>query len=129
MRWLEKMEKLLQQLNCHNKMHGCLIPWFKERMPSSKEILSILGAHKELVRTCPDASPLTKQEMKIYYGMLKKSYRGSNNFDSKIYEFTLNNVRDKAIIFDCNVDLVDPVPSFILTKLAPGWVGGLLYSI
>ncbi len=128
MRWLQKLDEKLQELNANQVMHGCLIPWFKDRLPTSREVLAILGAHKEIVRTLSEAKPLTKQEMKLYYGMLKNKYRGPN-FNNQLYEFTVNNVTDRTIIFDCNVDIVAPVPSFILTKLSPGWVGGLLYSI
>jgi hypothetical protein len=128
LRWLERLDEKLIELDKGLTMHCCLIPWFKERMPTSREVLAILGSHKEITRTLVDASPLTKQEMKIYYGMLKNRYKGVH-FDSELYDFFLGNVKEKSIIFDCNVDIVDPVPSFILSKISDGWVGGLIYSI
>lgn len=130
MRWMEKLRMKIDELDVRKELNiePCLMPWAKDRMPTPREVLDVFNAHIEIIRSAYDARTLNPQELRAYYGLLRTRYRGPKFSDALYYWFT-DHAHRENLIFDCDADVVDPTPSFILTRLAPGWVGGAIYAV
>ena len=131
---LELLGSLNQRLRYHRLDHlmvPCLLPWFRDRMPSSYEVLSLMRAHQEIIHHTQDAKSLNATEMRYFYSIWNSNNAGhvGSGIPKDLYEWIAHWAPDNCILFDGNIDICRPTPCFIITRLAPGWVGGLLYAV
>ena len=120
-------------------MEVCLFPWEKDHLPDDKDIARIFTFNKEMIT--PHASLAKIQEnyleLTVSEYMNEKRYcldrqkiccvddgaKGSRYFD--FIQWLRKLFRPTVFIY-VGLDRMNPVPYFILTQLAPGWMGGFL---
>ena len=130
MHWLNRLRLKIKQLKLRRQLNiePCLIPWEKDRMPTPMEVLDRFNAHIEIIRSAYDAKTLTRQELQSYYVLLCGRDKCAA-FSEKLYMWFVNNARNANLIFRCSSHVVNPTPSFLLTHLSSGWVGGVVFAI
>ena len=130
MTWLGHFRRKIQELDLGRTLNiqPCLMPWTLTRMPTPREVLDGFNAHIQIIRSATDGRTLTPQELRSYYKLLCSRYKGPK-FSDKLYYWFTSNCKQANLAFDCDPDWVKPTPSFILTRLDPGWVGGAMYAV
>ena len=115
-----------------SRIEVVLFQWFKENLPSSKEVLEIFNTHVDIIYNCNSARALTRTEFKNSYQMLMMESPGQGigipRISYELYSHIADWVQDCVIVFDTNRNVVQPAPCFILTPLSDGWMGGILYA-
>lgn len=117
----------------------CLFPWQQEILPDDKDIARIFTFNRQMMT--PDASLAETEDN--YLELTVEEYKHEKQYkldgekiccfddgtkDSRCYDFIqwLRKIFVPTLYVYCGLDRMNPVPYFILTRLAPGWVGGFL---
>ena len=96
-------------------------------MPSGKEVLDIFNLHPEIVKSSTETRELKRDELRSNYNLISGQKNGKQ-FNMDIYYWFVERVGKGAIVCQCDLAYVEPAPCFILTHIAAGWVGGILYA-
>ena len=116
-----------------------LIPWSKESLPRDDDIFDIFQFNPEMRSGCNtfDINGPTKLEPET----LCDEYDESNKivwrclacyrvtYDAHEFFQFLRRFFCPAVEMCIACEVINPVPVFVLTKLAPGWVGGYMAGI
>ena len=123
MHWTQRVRWKIKSCKLQSQVRVCLFQWTRDRIATGKEVLDIYNAHEDIVRTSIETKDLTRSELKNCFTLLK------DRFDYEFFSWFVDRVEYRSVVFDCSKEQVQPCPCFIITQVAPGWVGGLLYSV
>ena len=115
----------------------CLFPWQQDTLPDDEDVARIFTFNEEMVKNGNSASHAEMEDkvLELEIGVYSPT---TMNLGEGIYadEYgnagTLDFLRWLQKIFVPSVNIflgsekMNPVPYFILTRLAPGWVGGFI---
>ena len=128
MNWLRRVREKLAQYRLTDFTEVCLLPWSKPHLPTVKDVLKAFGGHPYLMQTVHISKVLTRTELLSSHGLLSMCYK-ETRFHPMFFDWFAARTGPYSIIIDCNIKLIDPAPSFILTALSSGCLGGLIYAI
>lgn len=118
----------------------CLFPWDKDSLPTATDIISLYGFNPEMQK-----NPLVRGEGEdkdsgdessddeedggcVRWKSLSTSYDVDVKKAHAFFDW-MKEIFSPYIQIGVGCDAMNPVPCFILAKLAPGWVGGILSSL
>lgn len=132
---MQRVKQLREDLDYFkqaSRIEVVMFQWFKKNLPSSREVLEIFNAHLDVIKNCDSARALTRTEFKNSYQrlMMENPTQGIGipRLSYELYCHLADWVRDCVIVFDTSRSVVFPAPCFVLTPLADGWMGGILYA-
>eukprot|EP00918_Siedleckia_nematoides_P045969 GHVU01100800.1.p1 GENE.GHVU01100800.1~~GHVU01100800.1.p1 ORF type:complete len:339 (-),score=17.60 GHVU01100800.1:222-1238(-) len=128
MNWLRRVREKLHQYKLTDFTEVCMLPWSKPALPRPEEVLAAFGGHPHLIQTVHNCRVIPKSELLNSHGLLSMRYKGPR-FHPKFFDWFAAHTGDYSILFDCNMHLIDPAPSFLVTVLSSGYLGGLIYAI
>ncbi|XP_078346773.1 uncharacterized protein LOC144632041 [Oculina patagonica] len=109
----------------------CLFPWNKETLPTAEDVIALFHFNPEMHRY-----PMVNEEIekRDYYEDGHPSWNTITSYSDDVKEAeTFFNWLEKLffpmIQIGIGCERMNPVPCFILAKLAPGWVGDVLTSL
>ncbi len=115
-----------------SRIEVVLFQWFKQNLPSSKEVLELFNCHPDIIASCDSARALTQTEFKNSYQKLMMELPGQGlglpRLSYELFCHISDWVQDCVLIFETNRNVVLPAPCFILTPLCDGWMGGIMYA-
>ena len=110
----------------------CLFPWTKDALPTGEEICSMFHFHPKMHR-----NPLVKhdiREMRVK-GSSGDDYVEWNTLNTRcgtdvtkairFFEW-LEKIFTPMVRIGIGLEQMNPIPTFMLAHIAPGWVGGIL---
>lgn len=116
----------------------CLFPWGKDTLPTADDILVMFKFHPEMhenpmVETVVENMHVYSWDWE-YNGVEKRTFLRWNTLQtykadpkkaSRFYEW-LEKIFSPMIRIGIGCHSMNPFPCFMLTHVAPGWVGGIL---
>ena len=114
-------------------MEVCLFPWGKENLPGSKDVGSLFAFDEHMCSENAsygdqEAEPLEMEDDDLYLGKRIRSFQRENPAARPYMEW-LQKLLVPSVMMCFGMEQMNPVPVFILTRLAPGWVGGFFTSV
>ena len=107
----------------------CLFQWFRDRPPTSKEVLDIFNANRDITHSALDAKDFTRSELRSCLGLLLTRYGQRSRFEKDFFLAFLQWTGSRTVICDSGMEKTNPAPCFMLTALSDGWTGGILYGV
>lgn len=118
----------------------CLFTWDKESLPTATDIISLYGfnpeMHKNPLERAGDGDQDTDDERSdneeeggcVRWKSLSTSYDVDVQKAHAFFDWW-KKIFSPYVQYGIGCEAMNPVPCFILAKLAPGWVGGVLSSL
>ncbi len=110
----------------------CLFPWSKDTLPTAEDVIALFRFNPELHRNPMVNNEKVEREEEEEDGHPSwntiTSY-GDDVTKARTFFDWLGKLFSPMIQIGIGCETVNPVPCFILAKLAPGWVGGVLTSL
>lgn len=117
----------------------CLFPWSKDILPSAEDIFSMFNFHPEMHKHPMVKNEIRKMEVDstkqssdgveighVRWNTIQTSYNVDVQKACRFFEWLEKIFTPKMSLFGIGCDQMNPIPVFILTHIAPGWVGGIL---
>lgn len=110
----------------------CLLPWTKDALPTAEEICSMFHFHPEMHRR-----PMVKHDIRemrvkdtsadghVEWNTLNTAYGIDVTKAIRFFEW-LEKIFTPMVRIGIGVGQMNPIPTFMLAHIAPGWVGGIL---
>ena len=109
-----------------------MFPWNKDVLPTAEDVLTLFGFNPEMHQ-----DPMVNNEIvqpdedeeddRVSWNTIS-SYSDDVTKARNFFDW-LGKLFSPMIQVGIGCDRMNPVPCFILAKLAPGWVGGVLTSL
>ena len=112
-----------------------MFPWQQDTLPDDKDVARIFTFNEEMVKDSASHAEMEDKVLEIEIGVFSPT---TMNLGEGIYTDEYGNARtldflcwlQKIFVPSVNIFLgsgkMNPVPYLILTRLAPGWVGGFI---
>ena len=120
-------------------MEVCLFPWEKRKLPGNKDVGSLFAfdkhmCSKDAAGEMQEAEPLEMEtdldedDDELILGERIRTFEIENPAARPYMEW-LQKLLVPSVMMCFGMEQMNPVPVFILTRLAPGWVGGFFTSV
>ena len=126
--WLQTLRYQLDCFHFAPTVEVCLFPWYRERMPTASEILLIFNCHLPAEVSTNTAPPvLPPDDFGLYFSQFCTVHPGVG-WDTAFLEWFPRQLGGSSLAFVCEVPRSTPAPCFVVTTIAPGWIGGMMYA-
>lgn len=121
-----------------SRLEVCLFPWEKEKLPGNNDVGALFAfdehmcsedaAYGEEKDTEPLELETEEDDDQLCLGERITSFQTGNPAARSYLEW-LQKLFVPSVMMCFGMEQMNPVPVFILTQLAPGWVGGFFTSV
>lgn len=110
----------------------CLFPWTKDALPTSEEICSMFHFHPKMHRNPMVTHDIREMQVTgssedghVEWNTLHTGYGIDVTKAIRFFEW-LEKIFTPLVRIGIGVEQMNPIPTFMLAHIAPGWVGGIL---
>ena len=109
-------------------MEVCLFPWQQDNLPDDKDLARIFTFNDEMITHHASLARTVDKVLEIRDGLSlgKEIVSHDSNAGTADFFRWLRKIFAPALYIYVGLEKMNPVPYFILTRLAPGWVGGFI---
>lgn len=109
----------------------CLFPWSKDSLPSAQDMMSMFHFNPEMHKNPMEKTDIRGMKVEgdvrghVSWNTLHTSYDVDIRKACSFFEW-LQQIFSPCVRIGIGLESMNPIPCFILTHIAPGWVGGIL---
>ena len=109
----------------------CLFPWSKDSLPSAQDMMSMFHFNPEMHKNPMEETDIKGMKVEgdvkghVRWNTLDTSYDVDIRKACSFFEW-LQKIFSPCVRIGIGLESMNPIPCFILTHIAPGWVGGIL---